>query len=160
MTPERWKQTDELVQAALERRPEDRTGFLDQACKADDALRQEVQSLLGYDLADFGHALPLECSIGIARVYARMGKANEARRMLAELEATTEPAGFLETTAARTYSVLGDKDRAFKVLFRLVEVHNNLATFIKADPPLDNLHSDPRWKELLRRMNFPTDSGK
>jgi len=49
------------------------------------------------------------------------------------------------------------KDEAFKVLFRLVEERNNPATHIKAQPPLDNLHSDPRWKELLRRMNSPPE---
>ena len=63
-------------------------------------------------------------------------------------------------SVARAYTALGDKDEAFKVLFRLVEERNNLATTIKADPPFDSLHSDPRWKELLRRMNFPADAGK
>ena len=48
MIPERWKQIDELMEAALERGPEDRSAFLDQACEGDEALRQEVQSLLDY----------------------------------------------------------------------------------------------------------------
>jgi hypothetical protein len=43
------------------------------------------------------------------------------------------------------------------VLFRLVEERNNLAIFLKADPPFKSLHSDPRWKELLRRMNLPVE---
>ncbi len=94
---------------------------------------------------------------GVARAYALMGKRNEARRMMEELKATTDPASFANVTVAHAYAALGDKDEAFKVLFRLVEEHNNLATTIKADPPLDSLHSDPRWKELLRRMNLPTD---
>jgi hypothetical protein len=29
--------------------------------------------------------------------------------------------------------------------------------YLKADPPFENLHSDPRWKPLLRRMNFPEE---
>ena len=93
-------------------------------------------------------------SVGIAGVYARMGRQKEARRMLAKLKATTHPVIFSDAPIARVYAALGDKDEAFKELFRLVEERNNLATFIKADPPFDNLHSDPRWQELLTRMNL------
>ncbi|MFY9608029.1 MAG: protein kinase [Blastocatellia bacterium] len=98
-----------------------------------------------------------DMSVGIAGVYARMGKQKEARRMLEELKATTDPVSFSDAPVARAYAALGDKDEAFKVLFRQVEERNNVATYIKADPPLDTLHSDPRWKELLRRMNFPAE---
>src|SRR5262245_63310147 len=48
MTPERWKQIDELVQAGLERQAEDRALFLDQACQGDGELRREVESLIAY----------------------------------------------------------------------------------------------------------------
>jgi len=47
MDPNRWKRVDQLLQAALERPPVDRTEFLRQACAGDDALEREVQSLLG-----------------------------------------------------------------------------------------------------------------
>jgi serine/threonine protein kinase/tetratricopeptide (TPR) repeat protein len=99
----------------------------------------------------------LSISAGVARVYALMGKPNEARRMLAELKATTDPARFSDIPVARAYAALGNKDEAFKVLFRLVEEREAYATDIKADPPFDGLRSDSRWKELLRRMNFPPD---
>lgn len=46
MKQERWKQVDRLFQAALERPPEDRASFLNDACKDDSALRKEVESLL------------------------------------------------------------------------------------------------------------------
>ncbi len=99
----------------------------------------------------------VDVSVGIAGVYARMGKRNEARRMLAELKAQTSPASFLDVPVARAYAAIGDKDEAFKVLFRQVEERNNVATYVKADPPFESLHSDRRWKELLRRMNFPEE---
>jgi serine/threonine protein kinase/Tol biopolymer transport system component len=47
MTPKRWQQIDKLLQAALERDPQQRAAFLDAACQGDQALRQEVESLLG-----------------------------------------------------------------------------------------------------------------
>ena len=46
MTPERWRQVDELFKAALERAPDERAAFLRQAGAGDEALRREVESLL------------------------------------------------------------------------------------------------------------------
>lgn len=48
MTPERWKQIDDLAQAALERGGDERASFLDEACGDDDALRHEVESQIAY----------------------------------------------------------------------------------------------------------------
>ena len=102
----------------------------------------------------------LSISIQIAGVHARMGKRAQARQALEKLRATTDPVSFSNLSVARAYVALGDTDQVFTVLFRLVEERNNLATTIKADPPFDSLHADPRWAELLRRMNFPADAGK
>jgi len=99
----------------------------------------------------------LGTSGAIATVYARMGKQKEARRMLEAMKASSDPVQFSGPTVAAAYTALGDKDEAFSVLFRLVDEGANLATTIKADPPFESLHSDPRWKELLRRMNFPQE---
>ena len=49
MKPERWQQIEQLYHAALERAPDARAVFLDQASDGDQALRQEVESLLAYD---------------------------------------------------------------------------------------------------------------
>jgi serine/threonine-protein kinase len=46
LTPERWRVVDSVVQAALERAPAERAGFLARACGSDAALRHEVESLL------------------------------------------------------------------------------------------------------------------
>jgi eukaryotic-like serine/threonine-protein kinase len=46
MTPERWQQVKEIFETALERAPDERPAFLDQACDGDEPLRREVQSLL------------------------------------------------------------------------------------------------------------------
>jgi len=48
MTPERWKQIDDLAQAALERGAREREALLDEACAGDDALRREVESQIAY----------------------------------------------------------------------------------------------------------------
>jgi eukaryotic-like serine/threonine-protein kinase len=46
MNRERWQQVDRLLEQALEQEPDRRGVFLDEACRGDDELRQEVSSLL------------------------------------------------------------------------------------------------------------------
>jgi tetratricopeptide (TPR) repeat protein len=85
---------------------------------------------------------------GIARVYALTGKRREAEKMIEDIK------GF-EILRAAVYAAIGDKDRAFQLLETAVEARDEIVVVIKEDPPLELLHSDPRWKALLRRMNFP-----
>lgn len=49
MTPERWKKVDALFSAALALDQDKRDAFLQQACKGDDSLKQEVEELLASD---------------------------------------------------------------------------------------------------------------
>jgi serine/threonine protein kinase len=48
MTPERWKQIEAIFESALEREPQERAAFLNQACRGDASLRQEIESLLAH----------------------------------------------------------------------------------------------------------------
>jgi hypothetical protein len=45
MTPERWQEVKKVLAAELERAPEERRVYLDQAC-TEPALRREVESLI------------------------------------------------------------------------------------------------------------------
>jgi hypothetical protein len=76
-----------------------------------------------------------------------MGRPSEARQMLKRLG----------NRSADVYAALGDKDAAFRLVFKSVDERILWSIFIKTDPQFDSLHSDPRWTELLRRMNLPTD---
>lgn len=90
----------------------------------------------------------------IARIYARMGRRDKARQILS-LGQTSKKSAWLQFATA--YAALDDRDEAFRLLFDRVEEHDGL-NYVKTDPRLDSLHSDPRWQVLLRRMNFPTDA--
>jgi serine/threonine protein kinase len=48
MTPERWKQIDNLLQATVECPPVERAALLDLACAEDKSLRQAVECLLNF----------------------------------------------------------------------------------------------------------------
>ena len=77
--------------------------------------------------------------------------------MIEEFKSTTIPGRFPKTGLAAVYPALGEKDEAFKLLMRVVEERDQFSSFIKIDPSFDSLHTDPRWSELLRRMNFPSE---
>src|ERR1041385_7407656 len=49
MTPERWKQIDELFQAVIEQPPPARSALLDEACGDDKDLRDEIGSLISLE---------------------------------------------------------------------------------------------------------------
>ncbi|HLK68308.1 MAG TPA: protein kinase [Bryobacteraceae bacterium] len=57
MESERWQRVEDLLQAALERPPGERTEFLRQACAGDEALEREVQSLVASEEAAGGFLL-------------------------------------------------------------------------------------------------------
>jgi hypothetical protein len=62
---------------------------------------------------------------------------------------------------ARTHAVLGDKEQALRWLGKAQQARLYRILLVNCFPEFDNLHSDPRWKELLRRINFPEEqSGK
>jgi hypothetical protein len=51
--------------------------------------------------------------------------------------------------------LLGEKDLAFTWLDKAYKEHDPQLFQVKVDPLWDNLRSDPRFTELLKRMNFP-----
>ena len=46
MTPEQWQKVEDVLQGALDRAPQDRDSFLDEACAGDAQLREEATSLV------------------------------------------------------------------------------------------------------------------
>ena len=46
MDPERWQRIERIFQDALERKPDERTSFLELACGDDSSLREKIDALL------------------------------------------------------------------------------------------------------------------
>ncbi len=53
MSDPRWTTVDRLLEAALERAPSDRPAFVREACRGNEELRREVESLLAHGTDDF-----------------------------------------------------------------------------------------------------------
>jgi serine/threonine protein kinase/Tfp pilus assembly protein PilF len=88
-------------------------------------------------------------ALRLAVVYARMGNRQAA------LDALTTTSNRSTWELARLYTALGDLDKAFTILNESIDKRDVLLTNLKEDPGFERLHSDPRWKLMLRRLNFP-----
>ena len=57
--------------------------------------------------------------------------------------------------AAWLYSMLGDKEEAFALLEQGYKEHDGVMIHLKDDPKWAPIRSDPRFKELIRRVGLP-----
>jgi eukaryotic-like serine/threonine-protein kinase len=56
---------------------------------------------------------------------------------------------------ARYYALLGQTNNAFVSLEKSCAVREGEILFLKSDPIMEPLRSDPRFQDLLRRLNYP-----
>ncbi|MFQ5927071.1 MAG: tetratricopeptide repeat protein, partial [Terriglobia bacterium] len=90
-----------------------------------------------------------------ALVYGVTGRKNEARVIIRDLEERSKQTRISPRNMAALYAVLGEKDSAFAWLEKAFEERMGNLHWINVEPEFDSLRSDPRFQELLRRMNFP-----
>ena len=93
----------------------------------------------------------------IIAAYAAAGDQAEARRRLsAELSRLQGEKAYIRPGyLAEVYTNLGDKDEAFRWLEKGYREHDVWMCLLRVWPRFDPLRSDPRFQDLLRRMNFP-----
>ena len=97
--------------------------------------------------------LSREWKCGLAHTYAMAGRLNEARQALAELEADHAP--WDTWFIALIYVTLGEKDQAFRWLEVAYGPPNHpYLPWIRCYPEFKPLRDDPRFGDLLRRMNL------
>jgi tetratricopeptide (TPR) repeat protein len=89
---------------------------------------------------------------GIGYAYAVAGIRAEAQKMLDKLNELSKQKYVPAVSRAIIYAGLGEKDKAFEWLEKGYEERSTYG--IKADPAYDPLRSDPRFADLLRRMNL------
>jgi hypothetical protein len=61
----------------------------------------------------------------------------------------------IDLPVAAAYGLLGHKDEAFAELEEAFEYRLSGIVAVQAYPWFEPLRSDPRFQDLLRRMNFP-----
>ena len=93
---------------------------------------------------DFGY--------GLAIAYAKAGRKEDARKVLAELEKGGNP--WNTWGIAEIYTSFGEKDKAFQWLETAYKQRHPYIPWLRSYPGFAPLRGDPRFKDLLARMNL------
>ena len=93
---------------------------------------------------------------GLARAYvwARTGRADEARRVLQELESPGSAEGASPYLLAMVRFRLGDNDRGFELLEEAFRRHDRYILLIGIEKDFAGVRSDPRRKTMLRKIGL------
>jgi tetratricopeptide (TPR) repeat protein len=92
--------------------------------------------------------------LNVAMVYAFAGRRTDALKLLDEYLTSQKGKPVESFIIAEVYSLLGEKDKAFEWLDRAIQDHAYMTIWLKIDKPLDNIRSNPRFKEYLKKAGF------
>jgi eukaryotic-like serine/threonine-protein kinase len=104
-----------------------------------------------------------QCSTGrtaialanLAHAYAIVGKRTEAQKILAELEEQAKHQYVLPLYFALIYLGLGEQERALSFLEKAFDERNSLLpSWLNIDLRFQELRDEPRFQDLLRRLNL------
>jgi len=93
----------------------------------------------------------------LAGAYARAGRRDEARKMLAEFMAQP-PTPWGAFGLALLYTALGDNDAAFRWL--AFQPPHAWLPWVRVEAEFEGLRTDPRFPEFLRRLKLPPCSAE
>lgn len=110
-------------------------------------------------IASFKEAIRLTGGLVLAigwlgATYAQTDERNKALKILQELIRKSEGGQVCSISIAVVYFGLGEIDKAFEWFEKAINERDTLMIYIKGYPEFDILHSDPRFKALLKKMNL------
>jgi len=107
------------------------------------------------DLAEDNMVYPA----ALARTLALSGRIEDAARRLSELSTTGTEDRFMPSgDLAFAHVALGETDEAIRAIERAYEQRENHMVTMNVDPRLDPLRGDARFEDLLRRLDFPSET--
>ncbi len=93
----------------------------------------------------------------VGYVYAVAGRKEQARKVLAQMENLSENMYVSPFEYAIVYAGLGENGEALRWLEKGVEERDHDMAYLKRWSMFYRLHSDPRFQDLVRRMDFPSN---
>jgi TolB-like protein/Tfp pilus assembly protein PilF len=88
-------------------------------------------------------------------IYGIAGKREKALEILNHYLDLSKKEFVWPTNIVFIYIGLGEKDKAFEWLEKTYKEHEAYLDLLQVEPMYDPLRSDPRFKDLLKKMNFP-----
>lgn len=111
----------------------------------------EAQGLYEQALNERLHDVPPETAVQIKTIFAQSGMKGVWQFRLNQLLERAK-SDYVSAADALLYARLNDKDQAFSWLEKGMEERSILFNYLVADARFDNLRSDPRLAEFLRRV--------
>ena len=91
----------------------------------------------------------------LARAYALSGRRADAQQILNDMLDPSKHSHVSKYMLATVHAALGDKSHALAELEQAYAERSFFLGFLKSDPEVDPLRSEPRFQAILRSMNFP-----
>ncbi|HEY0658466.1 MAG TPA: hypothetical protein VGD05_08325, partial [Pyrinomonadaceae bacterium] len=92
---------------------------------------------------------------GQSYAYAKSGQRQKAEEIIKRWKEAEKTNYVMSYWIAITLAALNEKDAAFAELEKSYQARDWFLPRIKTDPFMDNLRDDPRFKDLLKRLNLP-----
>jgi serine/threonine-protein kinase len=110
-----------------------------------EAAAREALSLVEHNPATLGL---------LAHILARAGRADEARGLVAELQAMAGRGYVSPVALATAYLGLGDTDAVFAEMERAYRDRRGWLAYLNVEPLFDPVRGDPRFLDLRRRLRL------
>lgn len=85
---------------------------------------------------------------------ARLGRAESARGLVAEIEAASQKGWVPPSTLAAPLFALGEKDRGFEWLQKAADARDQSLLLLRLDPAYAEARSDPRFQRILAQVGL------
>ena len=117
---------------------------------------QLLKAIAEYQRAVELSPLEQDSAAALAHAYATVGESAKAKKIADELLRRSRTTYVSPYMIATIYAGLGDTNKAIEFLEKAYqERSSDLPYFVRSDLRVDNLRSEPRFEDLLHRMNFP-----
>jgi TolB-like protein/Tfp pilus assembly protein PilF len=99
----------------------------------------------------------MDAALGLA--YAVSGKKGLTAKLADQFKAAAKKRYIPPTYFGMLFAGLGDKDKALEWLEKAFEERADGLTWLNVEPMLDDLRSEPKFQDLVRRIGLPASPG-